>query len=156
MVNNFNIPPEIPYIILAEDDEDDCMLFTEAFSEVGVNLRLVTVNDGLELIEYLLQVMPLLPKFLFLDLNMPKKNGFATLKELKEDERLKNIPAVIYSTSSSPFDIEKCMQLKAHLYVTKPNSFVNLKKVINKVLVTDFINHMTEVQKDNFLIFSED
>ena len=156
MINNLYTPPESPYVILAEDDEDDCILFKEAFLEVGMNLRLVTVNDGIELIQYLSEVTPLLPQLLFLDLNMPKKNGFASLQELKEDERLKDIPVIIYSTSSSPDDVEKCLRLKAHLYVTKPNSFSNLKKVINKVLVTDFINHLVEDQKENFLIFSED
>jgi DNA-binding NarL/FixJ family response regulator len=63
---------------------------------------------------------------------------------------------IIYSTSRSPDDYEKCLQLKAHVYITKPSSFSKLKKVINKVLVTDFINHLAEYPKDNFLIFSEE
>ncbi|MFI5218474.1 MAG: response regulator [Bacteroidia bacterium] len=145
-----------PYVLLAENDEDDCMFFKEAFNEINLNLHLFIVHNGIELMNYLSETMRLLPQLLFLDLNMPLKNGFECLHELKENKRLKDIPVIVYSTSNSSDDYEKCRQLKAHLYISKPNSFIKLKEVIQKVLVTDFVSHLTEEPKEHFLVFSED
>jgi CheY-like chemotaxis protein len=142
------------YILLAEDDPDDCMLFTDAFNEVSLNLELAVVNDGVQLLQFLSKEVKL-PQIIFLDLNMPLKKGFECLKELKESEKLKNIPVIIYSTSASPTDIEKSKQLKAHLYVTKPNSFIQLKKVIQRVLIMDFVKNLTPNTTEKFLVFSE-
>ena len=63
------------------------------------------------------------PCLIVLDLNMPKMNGTQTLGNLKSDERFKHIPVIIYSTSINPLEKEKCMQLGAHSYITKPISF---------------------------------
>jgi CheY-like chemotaxis protein len=147
-------PPVGDYILLAEDDSDDCMLFTDAFNEVSLNLQLAIVNDGVQLLDFLFEETKL-PQIIFLDLNMPLKNGFECLKELKENEKLKDIPVIIYSTSASPTDIEKSKQLKAHLYVTKPNSFIQLKKVIQRVLIMDFVKNLSPNTTEKFLVFSE-
>jgi len=144
------------YILLAEDDPDDCMLFEQAFNEVNnVFLSLKVVNDGAELMNFLEDTTSL-PKLIFLDLNMPVKNGYECLLELKGDDRLKNIPVIIYSTSGSPSDIEKTSSAKAHLYITKAKSFTHLKKIIHKVLVTDFVNNLSQPPKENFLFFVDE
>jgi CheY-like chemotaxis protein len=64
-----------------------------------------------------------LPCLIVLDLNMPKMNGTETLSHIKKDERFKDIPVIIYSTSINPFEKEKCMRLGAHSYITKPITF---------------------------------
>ncbi len=148
--------PHGQYILLAEDDPDDCLLFSQAFNEVtNIYLKLAIVNNGVELMNLLSEVTDL-PKLIFLDLNMPVKNGFECLHELKENDRLKDIPVIIYSTSGSPKDIERSQHEKAHLYITKPKSFTHLKKIIHKVLVTDFVNNLSQPPKENFLFFTED
>jgi len=156
MLNNKLMePPHTPYIILAEDDMDDCLIFEEAFNEVNMNLRLVIVNNGVELINFLSENALILPQLVFLDLNMSLKNGFECLHELKSTERLKDIPVIIYSTSDSADNREKCWQLKAHLYITKPSSFTQLKKIISRILIIDFVKQLVEKPKEKFLIFSE-
>ena len=73
------------YIILADDDEDDRMLFTDAFDELKISTKVQTFKDGAELMSYLNSDEAVLPEILFLDLNMPKKNGIECLKEIKSN-----------------------------------------------------------------------
>lgn len=150
-----NIPKD-EYVLLAEDDKDDYMVFTEAFNDISLNLELFHVDNGVELMTFLNQKTLTLPQMIFLDLNMPLKNGFECLQELKASERLKNIPVIIYTTSISPVDIEKSLKGKAHLYITKPRSFNQLKKVMQKVLVSDFVSNLRlPPSEKKFLVFSE-
>ena len=148
--------PVTPYILLAEDDEDDSIEFSDAFNELGLNLELVTVNDGMALMNYLAMVKGQLPRLIFLDLNMPVKNGFECLHDLKNNKDLRDIPVIVYTTSNSKEDFEKCRELKAHVYITKPNSFTKLKYIIQKVLVTDFANNLASKSNERLLVFREE
>lgn len=74
---------EYIHIILADDDEDDRLFFTDAFSEIKINTKVQTYNDGVELMNYLNQEESLLPDVLFLDLNMPKKKRYRMLTRNK-------------------------------------------------------------------------
>jgi CheY-like chemotaxis protein len=76
------------YIVLADDDEDDRLLFTEAFEELKIDTRVDTFKDGVELMNYLNKEDSILPSILFLDLNMPKKSGIECLKEIKQKEKI--------------------------------------------------------------------
>ncbi|HEY0047222.1 MAG TPA: response regulator, partial [Flavobacterium sp.] len=82
-------------IILADDDADDRVIFSEALSEVRANQQLTVFSDGVELMNYLQQAAEL-PQLLFLDLNMPKKSGFECLREIRTNERYKDISIAIY------------------------------------------------------------
>ncbi|HKR06154.1 MAG TPA: response regulator [Bacteroidia bacterium] len=156
MLSVYHGIPVTPYILLAEDDEDDGMLFNDAFKESGLNLQLVILNDGMELMDYLFMVKDQLPKLIFLDLNMPVKNGFECLRDLKNNKKLSHIPVIVYTTSNSNEDYEKCRQLKAHVYITKPDSFTKLKHIIQKVLTTDFVNNPALHANEKLLVFRED
>ena len=70
------------------------------------------------------------PDVLFLDLNMPRKNGFATLGEIKRNTDLQNLPVVIFSTASDPETVKNVFRNAAHYYICKPPNFLQLKKVI--------------------------
>ena len=121
-------------ILLADDDEDDCLFFKDAIDELAFGNSLVTVNDGEQLMQHLEVVYPDLPNALFLDLNMPRKNGYECLSEIKSNETLKNLPVIIFSTS---YDVEKANQLYntgANYYICKPHDFEELKKVIQQAL----------------------
>lgn len=140
------------YITLADDDEDDRLFFTEAFSELKINTRVNTVNDGVELMDFLNDESSILPNVLFLDLNMPRKNGVECLLEIKQNHRFKDIAIAIYSTSSSEEHIEETFVNGANIYIKKPNDFNTLKKVLSDVVTLNWQYHTSGLNKDNFLL----
>ena len=86
-------------ILLADDDSDDRSFFDQALKGLSISSHLTTFNDGEQLMKYLSENLEQLPDVLFLDLNMPRKNGFECLEEIKFDKKLKQIPIIIFSTS---------------------------------------------------------
>lgn len=85
-------------ILLVDDDIDDCFFFKNTLSDLSISNHFTTV-DGVGLIKHLSKNSRNLPDILFLDLNMPSKNGFECLAELKLRKKLQHIPVIIYSTS---------------------------------------------------------
>jgi len=126
------------YIILAEDDEDDRLIFKEAVNELSSPFEIRIAEDGFELLNFLEKPNIELPHLVLLDLNMPLINGFECLETMKKDERLRHIPVIIYSTSGNTEDIEKAYSLGANYYLSKPESYAQLKEVIQKVLETNW------------------
>lgn len=120
-------------VLLAEDDADDRLIFSELFSEVcNGTLLLDSVEDGLEAIQYLKNIDKdtLLPSLIVLDLNMPKMNGKETLSYLKSSKRYKSIPVIIYSTLNEVALIEEFEKLGASLVMAKPDSYDGFKQMI--------------------------
>lgn len=140
------------HIILADDDEDDRMLFTDAFDELKINTKVNTFNDGVELMDYLNSPEAILPNVLFLDLNMPKKNGIECLYEIKRDNKFNDIAIAIFSTSSSEEHIEETFVQGANIYIKKPSDFTTLKKVLSEVVTINWQYHTSGLNKDNFLL----
>jgi CheY-like chemotaxis protein len=127
-------------ILLADDDKDDRLFFKKAVNEINIATALKTVNDGEQLMEYLFINLNHLPDILFLDLNMPRKNGFECLTEIKGNEQLLTIPVIMFSTSY-PRDIvyeqdmiNRLYRIGAQNYIRKPGEFIKLKQVIHTVL----------------------
>lgn len=143
---------EYIHIILADDDEDDRLFFTDAFNELKINTKVHTYNDGVELMNYLNHEEAILPDILFLDLNMPKKSGKECLTEIKESSKFKDIAIAIYSTSSSEEDIEDTFVCGANIYIKKPSDFNVLKKVLSEVVTVNWQYHTSGLNKDNFLL----
>lgn len=140
------------YIILADDDEDDRNFFKDAFSEIKLNTELKMFKDGFELMTYLNNPDIVLPHILFLDLNMPRKNGIECLLEIKKLDYLKDMAVAIYSTSSSEIDIEETFVKGANIYIKKPNDFEALKKTLNVVTTLNWQYHTNSLNKENFLL----
>ena len=88
-------------ILLADDDIDDCKFFSDALDALPVSTNLKTLNDGEQLMNYLFENSDSLPDVVFLDINMPRKNGLDCLLEIKTNSKLKDLPVVILSTSNS-------------------------------------------------------
>src|SRR6185295_4050117 len=86
-------------ILLADDDTDDCIFFKAAVKEFSMATTLSTVHDGEQLMELLTKEGNELPDVLFLDLNMPRKNGFECLSEIKQNKNLEHLPVIMFSTS---------------------------------------------------------
>ena len=122
-------------ILIAEDDADDRFLLQAAFTENGFKDKLLFVENGVELVDYLLKLAQSgnnvkMPRFILLDLNMPKKDGREVLKEIKQHADLKKIPVLIFSTTNNEQEMRRCYELGANSYITKPNSFENLIKTV--------------------------
>lgn len=139
-------------IALADDDEDDRTLFKEAMNEIKIKTKLSLFNNGKELMDYLTLPNVILPEIVFLDLNMPIKNGMQCLNEIRNHPRLQDLLVAIYSTSSSEADIEETFVNGANIYINKPNSFGALKQAIEKVLQLNWQYHTSALNKDNFLL----
>ncbi|SCY05374.1 response regulator [Flavobacterium caeni] len=124
------------HIFLTDDDDDDCLLFSEALHEISPTdqTRLTITHDGVTLMQTLDGTVPPPPELIFLDLNMPRKNGFECLDEIRCDPKLKNIPVVVFSTSSNHDIIDRTYQQGANYYVCKPQSFQLLKQTLAYVL----------------------
>lgn len=137
-------------ILLADDDEDDRMFFSEAIGELKMTNELTLFEDGKDLMNYLVDPESELPHILFLDLNMPYKNGLECLKEIRADQRFKEVSIAIYSTSSSESDIEDTFIEGANIYIKKPNDFSELKRVIKEVLQVNWQFHTSALNRDTF------
>ena len=117
-------------ILLADDDQNDRYFFDKALKELPVSVNLKTVSDGEELMNYLAENLEHLPAILFLDINMPRKNGYECLSEIKNNKHLKDLPVVMCSTASTYDKISQTFKKGANIYIHKPSNFEQLKKVI--------------------------
>lgn len=125
-----------PYILMADDDEDDSLFMIAAFKAVGLIGATKRVNNGVELIialKELLQNHFVLPALIILDLNMPQKDGKDVLKIIKSDKRLQQIPIIIYSTSATRSDILESYRLGCNGYIVKPNSYTEIEHIAEKI-----------------------
>jgi CheY-like chemotaxis protein len=121
-------------ILLADDDIDDCNFFKEAIKELDLSSQLTIVNDGEQLMKRLSDETIALPDIVFLDNNMPRKNGLECLYEMKQHKRLKDLPVVMFSTSGSHETISVLFNAGAHVYIRKPGDISELKQVIHHAL----------------------
>lgn len=116
---------QIKKILIADDDPEDISIIKDAMELLKVVNVLWSAQNGEQAFELLQKSLESSTKLclIVLDLNMPKMNGIQTLRKLKMDERFKDIPVIIYSTSINPLEKETCLQLGAHSYIPKPVSF---------------------------------
>jgi len=140
------------HILLADDDENDRLIFIDAFEEIKLKTVVTTVKDGIELIQYLQSPGAILPHVLFLDLNMPRKGGMECLAEIKQNNGFKDIAIAIYSTSASDEDVEETFVRGANVYIKKPSDFEQLKKILTKVITVNWQYHTSRLNKDVFLL----
>lgn len=122
-------------ILLVEDDEGDIELTLEAFNRSKVALNVNVVRDGMEAMDYLRQTgafeKAITPDLMLLDLNLPRKDGREVLADMQKDDRLKQIPVVVLTTSDADEDILRSYKIGANAYVTKPVGLKGLVKVVN-------------------------
>jgi CheY-like chemotaxis protein len=140
------------HVLLADDDEDDRLFFKDAFEEIKIKTVVETVIDGIELLKYLFLPDVPLPHVLFLDLNMPRKGGMECLKEIKSNERFKDIAVAIYSTSASEKDIEDAFVLGANVYIKKPSDFTKLKNILSEIITINWQYQTSGLNRENFLL----
>ena len=127
-------------ILMADDDEDDCMLAREALAESRLANQMHIVNDGEQLMDYLHhrglyanKSSAPRPNLILLDLNMPKKDGREALREIKADPLLRKIPVVILTTSKAEEDVYSSYDLGANSFIIKPMTFTSLVEVMRTI-----------------------
>jgi CheY-like chemotaxis protein len=120
-------------IILVENDEDEQFFMKEGFDTAGIFDVLAVVSNGNELFKWLHNNPTNLPDVILSDLNMPGKNGYDIIAEMRNTERLRDIPVIITSTSSTKTFIDKCIAIGAAAYMVKPETFVEYAPFVQSV-----------------------
>ena len=142
-------------ILLADDDPDDTLFFKEAVGGLKLPTHLTTVPNGEHLMHLLINETNKLPDVLFLDLNMPRKNGFECLAEIKLSEKLKNLPVIIFSTSFEQEVVNTLYKSGAQYFIRKPSEFSQFKKIILQALTLIMQGNASQPNKENFVVTLE-
>jgi CheY-like chemotaxis protein len=124
-------------ILMADDDQDDCLLVKEAFRENHLSNELRFVEDGEALMDYLYhrgqysehELSPR-PGLILLDLNMPRKDGREALREIRSDPHLRTIPVIVLTTSKEDKEVYRSYDLGANSFITKPVTFEALVEIV--------------------------
>ncbi|MES2688852.1 MAG: response regulator [Bacteroidota bacterium] len=138
-------------IMLADDDIDDCSFFKDALAGFTSNTSLTTVHNGEQLMQLLNEEGIVLPDILFLDLNMPRKNGFECLYEIKQSEQLKGIPVIIFSTSFELDVVNRLYESGANYFIRKPAEFSRFEKTIQQSLTLLADGSNTQPDRKDFV-----
>jgi CheY-like chemotaxis protein len=135
-------------IVLADDDEDDYLFLKSAVEQSTSPVNLTHVSNWLELLRVVSRVP--LPDVLFLDLNMPVKNGLECLELLRAESKYNTISVIIYSTSSSKKDMDEAYRLGANYYVVKPSSQEAITKLVEKICKMDKDQLLAKQERESF------
>lgn len=127
----------IDILLIVEDCPDDVALAKEAFSQGTLKHQVHVVDDGVEAMKFLRREgaykdFPR-PNLVLLDLNLPKKNGFEVLQEVKEDKELKEIPVIVLSSSKAETDVNRCYRLHANCYIPKASDYHGYIKIVKVI-----------------------
>jgi CheY-like chemotaxis protein len=137
----------IQSIVLADDDRDDHDFFETALREIDPTKKLHVVTDGVQLLDLLKHYVP---DLIFLDLDMPCKNGLECLKEIRNNSTLFNLPVVVFSSTSRPANITTAYEMGGNLFFIKPSNFHELVDAVRTILSMDWSN--PNAVKEKYLI----
>lgn len=122
-------------VVIADDDKQELFLLKDVIFEADASIKVTVVKNG----ESLLSLLSFyLPDLLFLDLDMPCKNGLECICEIRRNYFTSQLPVVMYSATSRPHNIETCYEMGAHLYLIKPKTTLQLKEAVKKILLLDW------------------
>jgi CheY-like chemotaxis protein len=140
-------------ILLVDDDADDHEFFLHAIAKakVPVSLKIKTVKNGNEITHELMNGYGRLPDIIFLDINMPNKNGHQILEEIRQQKKLNDVAIAIFSGCATEYDICKAFQNGANLYIKKPDNLAQLIEMIEKVIALDWKEYRPFSNIENFV-----
>lgn len=124
-------------VFYADDDQDDLDVFKDVAEDIDENLDVHTHNNG-DMLLNALDNPPPTPQIVFLDLNMPGKNGMDVLQEIRQIRKLDELPVVILSTSDDDKTINDCRAMGANYFITKATDYIKLKESIDHALRIDW------------------
>jgi len=125
---------EALHLLLTDDNKSEHVFFKHALNYIDASIKLTSMPGGIELMQYLENDQNPLPDILFLDVNMPFKNGKECLSAIRANARFKDVAVVMYSTSDAQKDTDDTFALGADLYVRKPTGKEDLSEILNAVL----------------------
>lgn len=134
----------IQSIVLADDDKDDHDFFRSALLEIDPAKKLHVVTDGVQLLDLLKHYVP---DLIFLDLDMPCKNGLECLREIRTHSTLCNLPVVVFSSTSRPANIATAYEMGGNLFFIKPSNFHELVDAVRSILSMDWSDPMAVKEK---------
>ncbi len=137
------------HILIAEDDDDDYLIFSIAIKETSFTYVLKRAENGEILLKFLNDE---LPDILFLDMLMPCIDGKQCLKEIRANKKYDSLPIIVYSSLNDLENIEYCYREGSNLYVIKPSSIGDLKSALERILSIDWKKTMYFPQKSQFVI----
>jgi CheY-like chemotaxis protein len=147
------LPPLVYNILLADDDKDDHYFFARALKALPIPTDLVTVEDGEKLMTYLTENSEQLPNVLFLDLNMPRKNGSECLSEIKLNKKFKQLPVIIYSTSLYKEVADELYKKGASYYIRKTGGpLENLQKILYRAITLVVEKKIAQPTREEFVL----
>lgn len=120
--------------LIVDDDADDRMLFIEAVREIDMSIECKIARNGEQALKLLSNIEYPLPDFIFLDIRMPRIDGKKCLVEIKKDERLKNIPVIIYTTSKGVEESKELRDMGAFHFISKPRNADEIFYLISFVM----------------------
>jgi CheY-like chemotaxis protein len=126
--------PKQMNFLLVDDDSDDIALFEEILAEVDSAVGFQSAKDGQEALNLLRGGNADIPDLIFLDLNMPRMGGKECLAHLKNDAELRDVPVIMYTTSSQSKDIEEAMMSGAVCFITKPSNVKELRHILSSII----------------------
>jgi two-component system response regulator len=126
-------------ILVAEDNKYDRMILQQAFNELGLNVGLYFVDNGEELLDYLYRrnafatpIPPPRPALVLMDLNMPRMNGHEATRAIRQDEALRLLPVIVFSTSGAPAQVTQAYANGVNAFMTKPGPYDDFLDLIRK------------------------
>ena len=131
-------------ILMVDDDHDDCYIFEEALKEIRGNIHFSCLTNSEVLMQNLSQQKP---DLIFLDINMPRKNGFDCLEEIRSNPEYNSITIIMYSNSTRPHELEEAFEKGASLFIKKPSAHHLLVEVLTKVLQHNWVNEKEMTSK---------
>ena len=128
---------KIHSIIVADDDSDDRLFLEDVLREIAPSKTVSSVKDGQELLSLFTHFIP---DLLFLDLEMPRKNGLECLKAIRNNPATQDLPVVVFSSTNRNYNIDVSYEMGAHVFFSKPSSYDDLKTAMQAILAFDWSN----------------
>jgi CheY-like chemotaxis protein len=134
-------------ICLVDDDLDDAELFEDALKRIAPGQTFFKFSSGTDLLNTITNDPP---EIIFLDLSMPHPDGFECLRAIRESQKSRHLPVIVYSSSPHPTDVMRSYGLGANLYIKKPSSYKDILRTLEQVLQMDWSNPM-EITNNHFI-----
>jgi CheY-like chemotaxis protein len=142
---------ESTHVLIAEDDDDDYFIFSVAAAESTNKIILTRAKNGALLLE---QLERELPHIVFLDMLMPVLDGHQCLKTIRANKRYDSVPIIVYTSLKDLESVEFCYREGSNLFVIKPDTFADLKKILERILSIDWTKTMYYPPRKEFVVSS--
>lgn len=140
-------------VMLVDDDPGDRFMFRELLGDIDGNIKLIEARDGAHMSTLLEDIEePPPPHIIFLDINMPLKNGHECLREIRNNKKFSEVPIVMYTTSGNQNDINESYDSGANLYILKGNSPDETVDALKNTFTGYHLNALKNIARDKYFV----